>query len=331
MRIQRSATCVSACSPVLQPLRSPVLADDGSYAALLGGERASSNWTTSNGASSLNGGSRASKPFGSSEDDETSLEDRKLRAYVEKEVVAGPGMDEALRISEQSVYRSCTNGDAALSKAALSRLARYPSELLSRYKADPARYYRKFAGISDYFELNARDDRAYNILPDFERARKFVDGLLNKTSDPSTSSRPPTGAPHYEGPGTGIRQIKSQNTTSTARSSSLVERSTSSLVEDNDAINARTTTPLAKQMQRRVMIHCVKGVNRSSAVLTAFLMSYRRWTVKQAVEHVSERRLSVLTNENFLQQLVKHEKMLFLNYEVDDQNHSYSTLSLPQE
>ncbi|KAI0321967.1 protein-tyrosine phosphatase-like protein [Amylostereum chailletii] len=53
----------------------------------------------------------------------------------------------------------------------------------------------------------------------------------------------------------------------------------------------------------RVLVHCVMGISRSAAVITAYLMKTRRVTVKQAIAALKKRRPKILPNYGFIKQL----------------------------
>jgi hypothetical protein len=56
---------------------------------------------------------------------------------------------------------------------------------------------------------------------------------------------------------------------------------------------------------RRVLVHCVMGINRSSTALIAFLCASLQMPLEDAVELTSRRRGYILSNSSFLEQLVK--------------------------
>eukprot|EP00927_Polykrikos_kofoidii_P012187 TRINITY_DN15244_c0_g1_i1.p1 TRINITY_DN15244_c0_g1~~TRINITY_DN15244_c0_g1_i1.p1 ORF type:complete len:310 (-),score=61.95 TRINITY_DN15244_c0_g1_i1:170-1099(-) len=56
---------------------------------------------------------------------------------------------------------------------------------------------------------------------------------------------------------------------------------------------------------RKVLVHCIMGVNRSATSLIAFLCGSLQMPLKDAVELVSRRRGYVLSNKSFLEQLVR--------------------------
>lgn len=56
---------------------------------------------------------------------------------------------------------------------------------------------------------------------------------------------------------------------------------------------------------RRVLVHCVQGINRSSAALVAFLCHDLCMQLADAVELTAKRRGHILSNESFLAQLVE--------------------------
>eukprot|EP00929_Paragymnodinium_shiwhaense_P102728 TRINITY_DN65951_c0_g1_i1.p1 TRINITY_DN65951_c0_g1~~TRINITY_DN65951_c0_g1_i1.p1 ORF type:complete len:261 (-),score=51.66 TRINITY_DN65951_c0_g1_i1:180-962(-) len=73
------------------------------------------------------------------------------------------------------------------------------------------------------------------------------------------------------------------------------------------------TTAFLEQCEaanRSVLVHCRQGVNRSAAVCAAFLLRRKSglsaMSVRDAVDWISQRRPDILTNTNFLRQLVVH-------------------------
>jgi len=60
-----------------------------------------------------------------------------------------------------------------------------------------------------------------------------------------------------------------------------------------------------RQEGRRVLVHCVMGVNRSAAALVAFLCSGVGMSLEDAVALIAQKRGFVLSNVSFLEQLVQ--------------------------
>ncbi|KVH93171.1 protein-tyrosine-phosphatase IBR5 [Cynara cardunculus var. scolymus] len=60
----------------------------------------------------------------------------------------------------------------------------------------------------------------------------------------------------------------------------------------------------------RVLVHCMSGKNRSPAVVMAYLMKSRRWTLDQSYQWVKEYRPSVDLNPAVLQQLQEYAQNL---------------------
>ena len=53
---------------------------------------------------------------------------------------------------------------------------------------------------------------------------------------------------------------------------------------------------------------CLKGKSRSGAVVTAYVAAKNRWTIRQSLALVQEKRGSAQPNNNFMNQLRKYEK-----------------------
>ncbi|OWZ11767.1 hypothetical protein PHMEG_00015166 [Phytophthora megakarya] len=60
----------------------------------------------------------------------------------------------------------------------------------------------------------------------------------------------------------------------------------------------------------RILVHCNKGVSRSSSVVVAYLMKTRSMTFEQALAHVVERRSMANPNESFRRQLQEFGRRL---------------------
>lgn len=62
-----------------------------------------------------------------------------------------------------------------------------------------------------------------------------------------------------------------------------------------------------------MLVHCKAGRSRSGAVIIAFLMRYKRWTMQHAYQYVLNRRPAVSPNIGFMSALMKLEKRLGLS------------------
>merc|ERR1719195_2340256 len=59
-----------------------------------------------------------------------------------------------------------------------------------------------------------------------------------------------------------------------------------------------------RQERRQVLVHCIMGVNRSSAALAAFLCEGLGVDLEESIITISRRRGHILSNRSFLDQLV---------------------------
>eukprot|EP01094_Clydonella_sp_ATCC50884_P018907 TRINITY_DN3589_c0_g1_i1.p1 TRINITY_DN3589_c0_g1~~TRINITY_DN3589_c0_g1_i1.p1 ORF type:complete len:287 (+),score=114.47 TRINITY_DN3589_c0_g1_i1:62-922(+) len=68
---------------------------------------------------------------------------------------------------------------------------------------------------------------------------------------------------------------------------------------------------------RRVLVHCVQGISRSSSIVMAYLMRSRRWSLRKACEHVRSERGVAKPIRFFLSQLQLYEEHLGKQMELD--------------
>ncbi|CAF4142204.1 unnamed protein product [Adineta steineri] len=64
------------------------------------------------------------------------------------------------------------------------------------------------------------------------------------------------------------------------------------------------------QQGGRALVHCHRGVSRSSTIVIAYLMHYNKWTVLQAYDYLLARRPEASPNLVLLLQLARYEKEL---------------------
>jgi hypothetical protein len=61
--------------------------------------------------------------------------------------------------------------------------------------------------------------------------------------------------------------------------------------------------------QERALVHCRAGVSRSAAVVVAYVMHHKQWSLQQALDHVRARRPIVCPNRGFMQKLVELDRL----------------------
>ena len=61
-----------------------------------------------------------------------------------------------------------------------------------------------------------------------------------------------------------------------------------------------------------VLVHCFAGVSRSSSVVIAYLMRFRKTTFQQASDFLTDKHPRAQPNPKFLRDLIKYEKQLIL-------------------
>ena len=59
-----------------------------------------------------------------------------------------------------------------------------------------------------------------------------------------------------------------------------------------------------------VLVHCAAGISRSSAIVIAYLMKKKKWTVDEAYRFVKKRRSVICPNSGFVRQLRNYQKKL---------------------
>jgi protein-tyrosine phosphatase len=80
------------------------------------------------------------------------------------------------------------------------------------------------------------------------------------------------------------------------------------LLKSFHATNAFLDT--CHQQDCRALIHCHRGVSRSSTIILAYLMHYKKWTLLQAFEYLLTKRPEAAPNPVLLLQLVRYENEL---------------------
>lgn len=63
---------------------------------------------------------------------------------------------------------------------------------------------------------------------------------------------------------------------------------------------------MCRRERRKVLVHCIMGINRSSVALVAFLCSGLGMDLRTAIELASRERGLILSNNSFIDQLVQH-------------------------
>eukprot|EP00112_Aurelia_sp_Birch-Aquarium-sp1_P021793 Seg595.1 transcript_id=Seg595.1/GoldUCD/mRNA.D3Y31 product="Dual specificity protein phosphatase 18" protein_id=Seg595.1/GoldUCD/D3Y31 len=59
------------------------------------------------------------------------------------------------------------------------------------------------------------------------------------------------------------------------------------------------------------LVHCVAGISRSASLVLAFLMKYKKMTLREAHRFLKSRRRIVRPNPGFWMQLIEYERQLF--------------------
>jgi len=84
-----------------------------------------------------------------------------------------------------------------------------------------------------------------------------------------------------------------------------------SYVEISNFFNeAHAFIEVARSKNCKVLVHCEGGISRSPTIVISYLMKYHNMTLKQAMEHVSEKRPIISPNMGFMNELRKFEAML---------------------
>ena len=65
-----------------------------------------------------------------------------------------------------------------------------------------------------------------------------------------------------------------------------------------------------KKDSRVVLVHSYFGLSRTSAVVLAYLMREKQWTLRQAHEYLKERLASIKPNDGFVVQLLRYDQEL---------------------
>lgn len=67
----------------------------------------------------------------------------------------------------------------------------------------------------------------------------------------------------------------------------------------------------AESERATVLVHSYFGMSRSSAVIIAYLMKEKMWSLSEAYHYLKDKHSSVNPNDNFAVQLIRYEQELF--------------------
>ena len=84
----------------------------------------------------------------------------------------------------------------------------------------------------------------------------------------------------------------------------------------NTAAQSRNSTGGTKKekdepIKPTVLVHSYFGMSRSSAIIIAYLMKEKKWSLREAYDHLKERHSSINPNDNFIVQLIHYEQELY--------------------
>uniref|UniRef100_A0A915L1A0 protein-serine/threonine phosphatase n=1 Tax=Romanomermis culicivorax TaxID=13658 RepID=A0A915L1A0_ROMCU len=66
----------------------------------------------------------------------------------------------------------------------------------------------------------------------------------------------------------------------------------------------------AKENNSAVLVHCKKGISRSSSTVIAYAMKSYGWSLGEALNYVKQRRNCVTPNKGFMEQLKTYQGIL---------------------
>eukprot|EP01119_Soliformovum_irregulare_P023871 TRINITY_DN842_c2_g1_i1.p1 TRINITY_DN842_c2_g1~~TRINITY_DN842_c2_g1_i1.p1 ORF type:complete len:212 (-),score=37.55 TRINITY_DN842_c2_g1_i1:350-985(-) len=66
----------------------------------------------------------------------------------------------------------------------------------------------------------------------------------------------------------------------------------------------------ARSKEKKILIHCAGGVNRSPTIMIGYLMAVEGWTLRKAFDHVKQCRKATSPHELYWSQLVAYEREL---------------------
>jgi len=66
----------------------------------------------------------------------------------------------------------------------------------------------------------------------------------------------------------------------------------------------------AQRFDSKILVHCLRGVNRSSAMILAYLIYSKRWRLEQAYDFLKRKHLNMKPNIVLLGRLIKFEESI---------------------
>jgi len=93
-------------------------------------------------------------------------------------------------------------------------------------------------------------------------------------------------------------------------------------VEDEDILSdIRRLLPIIHielMNHRALLIHCKKGVSRSTTIVASYLMKYKNMTTDEAIEFIKSKRTQINPNAGYIKQLRQFEEEINLEREKKD-------------
>ena len=91
-------------------------------------------------------------------------------------------------------------------------------------------------------------------------------------------------------------------------------------IKDNEDADLTTILPdallfinKALNKNKKILVHCKGGINRSPAIIIAYLVIEKLFTVEEAYVYVKNKKPSIRRKEHFMQDIIKYKNSLEKN------------------
>lgn len=77
-----------------------------------------------------------------------------------------------------------------------------------------------------------------------------------------------------------------------------------------DEVVDKMHTYLTENPNKKILVHCFMGSSRSASIVISYLMKYKKWSLRDSLNYITNKRPVVNLNIDFYNQLIQYEKKI---------------------